>query len=131
AAIFFYLYFSKTPCFRLMANKSIIFRLCLFALTVCLFADCKKRREFNEENAQVTVDTRYIQGENDEVIKDINTVMMEQFLLRGRTSAPEHDEATSVCGAALDTTHIFTGEVSMNYNGKSCYGRSRSGTVKF
>jgi len=92
---------------------------------------CKKKKEFNQESAQSCVDARMVQGENDEVVKDINIAIMEDFLLRGRgTSQPAQVAATSLCGVTLDTTKVTSGILTMLYNGNNCYGRTRTGSVK-
>lgn len=89
---------------------------------------CKKKRAFNEENALLTVDARMVQGECDEVIKDVNTVIMEETLLRGK-GVSSRPAGTSVCGVKLDTSRLDEGIVTLNYGG-SCYGKTRSGTVR-
>jgi hypothetical protein len=102
----------------------------LFVLTgaALVFISCKKKKEFNNETAQTTVDMRSALGEIDEVLKDINTVMMERYPLRGRTSGTS---STSVCGVTLDSLGELTGKMTMNYNGTDCYGRKKTGSVKF
>jgi hypothetical protein len=112
--------------------QRLIWKLSLLALLLGLTQACKKKREFNEETGQVTVDSRLVMAENDEVIKEINTVIIEQFLLRGRTSGSTKEAAGSpVCGAKLDTTRVVSGIMTINYDGTNCFGRVRTGSVRF
>jgi hypothetical protein len=95
-------------------------------------AGCKKKREFNGESGQSSVDARMVQGENDEVVKDVNIAIMEDFLLRGRSSVQTSQVAgTSLCGVILDTTKVMSGIITLNYNGTNCFGRTRTGSVRF
>lgn len=89
---------------------------------------CKKKRMFNEEDAQDTVDARYTQGELDEVIKDINTVIMEQYMLRGKP-ASGGTTTTSICGASVDSMQLVSGGALITYKGQNCFGKVRSGSV--
>lgn len=90
---------------------------------------CKKKRAFNEEDAQDSFDVRSALGETDELIKDLNTVVAEQFLLRGRPTTGTSSATTSVCGAIVDTTRLTSGIVVITYTSANCYGRTRSGTM--
>jgi hypothetical protein len=96
-----------------------------------VLAGCKKKQEFNQETAQATVDNRFVMSEMDEVVKEVNTVVMEQFLLRGKVSGGSGATGNPVCGAKTDTTSMLTGEVNINYDGSECFGRVRTGSVKF
>ncbi|MDI1356109.1 MAG: hypothetical protein PSX36_14415 [bacterium] len=105
----------------------------LFALLL-LGSSCKKKRAFEDETAQDAVDIRFTQGECDEIIKDVNTVIMEQYLLRGRNSdllGTTEGSTTTVCGVKLDTILLTKGIVTMNFDGSNCSGRSRTGSVRF
>src|SRR5688572_23634379 len=102
-----------------------IFQLFVLTAALSLAFSCKKKREFNEETAQTTVDLRSALGEIDEVLKDINTVMMERYPLRGRSSS--ETATTTVCGVTLDSLGELTGKMTMNYNGEDCYGRKKTG----
>jgi hypothetical protein len=109
--------------------KQYLIYCCLLAGTFFV-AGCKKKQQFNQETGQVTVDARLMMGENDEVIKEINTIMMEQYLLRGKSSGTSSTTG-SVCGAKIDTTAILSGVIVIRYDGSNCSGRTRSGEVKF
>jgi hypothetical protein len=100
--------------------------------SVIFFAGCKKKRAFKEETGQVTVDNMTTQCENDEAVKDINIVILEQYLLRGKSASPQAMmiSTTSVCGVKLDTTGRPGGIITLNYTGADCYGRSRTGSIK-
>lgn len=102
----------------------------LCAVLVLTAASCKKNKAFKQETAQTAVDLRHAMGEMDEVIKDVNTVLMEQYLLRGRVSSAS-TPSTSVCGVTLDTLGLLTGKVTLTYNGTDCFGRTRTGKVIF
>jgi hypothetical protein len=101
------------------------------------FSACKKKQAFKNENGQVTVDNRVTQGENDEAIKDVNIVIMEQNVLRGKSSGTQapYTATTSICGVKLDTTGLLKGTgpggiIILNYTGEECYGRIRTGSIK-
>jgi hypothetical protein len=112
-----------------MPALKYIIRFSVFALCLCVVAGCKKKKQFNEETAVVTVDNRMVMAESDEVIKEVNTIMMEQFLLRGRVSGAS--AGSSICGASIDTTQMLKGIVTIRYNGANCFGRIRNGQVRF
>lgn len=117
----------------MVLNKILRTGTVFLVLLLIFISSCKKKRAFDDENAQDAVDIRFTQGECDEVIKDINTVIMEQFLLRGKNSeALEATEGstTSVCGVVLDTAQVTKGVITLNFNGSNCSGRNRSGSVK-
>jgi hypothetical protein len=114
----------------LLTNKTILCGLAA-VLLIAASAGCKKKREFNEETAEATVDNRLAMAEVDEVIKEINTVMMEQYLLRGRISGGSATGSSSICGAKVDTIGVLTGKASITYDGTDCFGRSRTGDVTF
>ncbi len=113
-----------------MKHYAIWFLLFLFLTGI--WAGCSKKREFNEESAQSTVDARMVQGESDEVIKDVNIAIMEDFLLRGRSLNQVMQIAgTSLCGVILDTSKVLSGILTLQYNGSNCFGRTRTGNVRF
>src|SRR5690606_13801144 len=91
-----------------------------------------KKRDYKLETAQDAVDSRYVQGECDAVICDVNKVLVEQFDLRGRGT--EENEVTDtysvlICGATIDESQKNIGLVAINYNGENCQGYSRTGRV--
>lgn len=104
--------------------------LILLLVPFLFMSACKKKRAFNEEDAQDSVDVRSEMGEIDEVLKDLNTVISEQFLLRGRPAKGITSSSTTVCGALVDTTRLTSGLVVITYTGAACYGRTRTGTVR-
>ena len=53
--------------------------VCVLVLFVTI--SCKKKKAFKEEDGQTPVDTRMMQGQNEEVLQDINTAIMEQSLI--------------------------------------------------
>jgi hypothetical protein len=116
------------------SRKVLFAGLLGLSMLLVIGSSCKKKRAFNEEDAQDTVDARLAQGECDEIVKDVNTVIMEQFLLRGKSAESQGSpgtSTTSICGVSLDTTGLTGGVITINYLGTNCYGRIRSGSVKF
>jgi hypothetical protein len=101
----------------------------IIAILLITGTSCKDKKAFNQESAQSTVDLRNGMGEMDEVIKDINTVIVEQYTLRNRSAA--HSPTTSVCGVKLDTTGQLDGRMTLIYDNTDCYGRTRIGKVRF
>jgi hypothetical protein len=101
----------------------------LLVLPAFFIISCKKKVAFKEEDAQDTYDVRSALGETDELIKDLNTVVAEQFLLRGRPEKGISSASTTVCGAVLDTTRLTSGIVVITYTGATCFGRTRTGMV--
>ena len=106
-----------------------LIRTFLFTSILLAAPSCKKKKAFDSETAQSTVQLRTVMGELDEVLKDVNTVIMEQYTLRGRVSS--QTATTSICGAALDTLGMVTGKVTISYDGTDCYGKKRNGKVIF
>lgn len=106
--------------------------LALIALCV-LFGSCKKKRAFKEEDAQITADVRMVQGQIDDVLKDINIVIMNRSLLRGKPDGGAGDEGgkLSACGFRIDTSVANQGIISLRYDSSSCNGVKRMGTVMF
>src|SRR5688572_19152513 len=79
---------------------------------------CKKRRAFKEENGQVPVDMQMVQAENDAAVTAVNVAVMDQYLLRGKSSGPVEAEdvfGTDKCGLKIDTTKLFSGIAFLNY----------------
>jgi hypothetical protein len=113
-------------------GKQVLLYL-IVILTVFSFITCKKKRAFKNEDGQVTVDNRMTQGETDEAVKDVNIVIMEQYLLRGKSSntvSTIFTGTTSICDAILDTSLRDKGIVKLNFSGKECYGRKRTGAIR-
>ncbi|HQQ95503.1 MAG TPA: hypothetical protein PLQ93_13195 [Bacteroidia bacterium] len=95
---------------------------------------CKKKQEFKNEDGQSTVDSRTVQGENDAVMGDANTVISDQGLLSGReaSSGAKLSQVlkTSICGLTVDTTQVTSGILTLNYNGTVCNNRKREGSIR-
>ncbi len=93
---------------------------------------CKKKNEFKGEDAQDSVDTRTVQGENDAAIGDANTVLSDQALLSGRPAGEKLSKvtATSICGMTVDTTQVTSGILYLNFDGTVCNNRKREGKIK-
>ena len=98
-----------------------------------LLISCKKRRAFNEENANDATHIGTFRSESDAVIEDLNNVISNQFLLRGRAYTADETEdsnGSGICGLNLDTTKILSkGIVTLLYTGEPCKNRKRKGSV--
>jgi hypothetical protein len=115
-------------------NQIILYCLFLtFILVSLFFSSCKKRKAFNEENATDATHVGTFRAETDAVIEDINNVISNQFLLRGKgLAANEMDDTngSGICGLSLDTTKILSkGTVTLFYTGEPCKNRKRAGSV--
>jgi hypothetical protein len=88
---------------------------------------CAKRRAFNDESAQTPVEVRQFQLEQDIVMTEANTLLADQFLMRGKQAG---GFAKSLCGCTADTGAVFTGTVSLVYNNSLCNNRRRNGKVR-
>ncbi len=111
----------------------------LFGITVILlfavalvFTSCKKRKAFNDENGQASIDNRNAQSENDAAINDINDVIGQQTTLHGRSSGVYSTKGVTgnLCGLTIDTAGIATGSVKLNYDGTTCFNRKRTGSIR-
>lgn len=112
----------KTSYYKLILKAGL-----LVSMTLLLTTGCKKKRAFNEESAQDTADTRMAQGENEEVIKDVDLAIMERKLLTGSASAPA---GTSLCGVIIDTSLESSGIITLRFKDTSCYNKKRKGSIK-
>lgn len=117
----------------MIVNRDFTRVLLVCILLSFLAGSCKKKRAFNEEDAQSTVDARTVQGQNDEAVKDVNIAIMEQALIRGRAVSETGETGTlgtELCGLSLDTSQVFSGIIKLNYNGTECYGLKRTGSIR-
>lgn len=103
--------------------------LALLTLTL-VFLSCKKRRAFKEEDAQITVEVRTLQAQVDEALKDINLVIMNRSLFRGRP-AGSTPQGLTLCGFDLDTSAAYQGIMTIQYNSTECKGYKRKGYLRF
>lgn len=111
------------PSMRLIKYLIFVF---VITGTLLFVSACKKKQQFTEESAQDAVDTRVAMGELDELVKNINIIIAEQFTLRGK---PSGGGSTSVCGVEFDTTLLTQGTLSMLFKGEVCGKRKISGRV--
>lgn len=94
----------------------------------CLAFSCKKHNDFANESAQDAVDMRVAVGETDELLKNINLLISEQFVLRGKPQAGG-STATGVCGIEFDSTRLTSGYLDINFLGVPCGNRTVQGKV--
>ncbi|MFH0893491.1 MAG: hypothetical protein V2A54_03555 [Bacteroidota bacterium] len=109
----------------------------LFTVVAFVASGCAKRKDFKNENGQVSEDNRNIQAETDQAINDANNVVSNNATLNGKigqyTLSEQAAAMTSgnVCGATVDTTLKTSGIVTLNFDGVTvCNNRKRAGSVK-
>jgi len=115
-----------------MNPKRVYVKVVLLCLPLLLMiGSCKKKRAFNEENGQAAEDIRSVQGQNDEVLADVNIAIIEQSLLRGRSSsgAEVSISGTELCGVDVDTLRVYQGIIRLRYNGISCNSTRKTGEI--
>lgn len=110
---------------KFVKNTICILLTFSFLFTV---SGCRKRQDFSNESAQDAVDIRVAMGEIDELIKNINIIISEQFTLRGRPGGGGSG-STSVCGVQLDTAALARGNLDLRFTGEVCGKRSYKGNV--
>jgi hypothetical protein len=98
------------------------------AAVILLAVACKKRQAFNSETAQVAVDNQMILSATESAIAESQLAVMDQSLMRGKSSGGGTLKATS-CGVELDTVSVGQGIVTINYTGASCGSVRRTGKV--
>jgi len=117
-----------------MAKTLHRFTVAFFSLTIFVFlffsSSCKKRKAVDEEDAQITVDVRYTQSECDEVVRIINAIILEQQVLRGKTTDVAETTSFSICGVTVDSSKYKDGIFTINFTNALCGSHRRSGTVK-
>jgi len=96
-------------------------------LLASLFWSCAKRRAFNDEGAQTPVEVRQFQLEQDMVMTEVNTILADQFLMRGRQAGGSF--AKTLCGCTADTSAVYNGTVLLQYNNQLCNNRRRTGRI--
>jgi hypothetical protein len=112
-------------------QKSLTAVLAFLFIVLLPVSSCKKKRAFNEEDAQDALDVRVLQGECDEIWRDANTVVLENPGLRSKEQdASAGSATTSICGASIDTSHLQQGIFVVNYTGADCFGRVRTGAIR-
>jgi hypothetical protein len=117
-----------------MKTRSIAYSLGVLALAgSLLFTGCKKQKEFNNEDGQASSDNRTAQSEHDNAMNDVNDVISNQNLLKGKgvqTQGVQSIMGTSICGLSLDTAGINQGTIKLNYDGTVCNNRKREGSIR-
>jgi len=116
-----------------MKTKGITSKILLLLLATSLvFTACKKRKAFNDEDGQSSIDNRNVQSENDAAINDVNDVISNQPSLHGRSASPTGAQGVTgnICGLSVDTAASVAGSVKLNYNGTTCGNRTRTGSIR-
>jgi hypothetical protein len=136
---FFHIFSFWNPGVLIMCNRRLVNKcistvlLCGFFVSLSFLASCKKRRAFNEENAQEPYDAGMFRAEGDAAMEDVNNAVSNQFLLRGKpVSMSESEDAltNTPCGLTVDTSDVSGGVIILNYNGAACNNRIREGSIK-
>lgn len=109
-------------------KKFIQIFLTLFVLVIALplFLSCKKTRAFNSEDCQTAGDVNFIRNETDEIITDVQNVLSEQFLTRGKLTEVN---TYSTCYYSEDTSNVFSGVISLSYLTSTCQTTKKEGMV--
>ena len=118
-----------------MKSNKLVYALALLVLSGSLaLTSCKKKKEFKNEDGQASADSRSAQGELDGGVSDANSVIQNDALLNGRTVNSEELSKilTGPCSNVytVDTTGRYMGKITLNYNGVSCWNRTRSGSIR-
>ena len=73
-----------------------------------VFINCKKQREFKNEDGQTSADNQNVQSECDQAINDANNVVSSIGNINGQSYNKELTSTQltngEVCGATIDTT---------------------------
>lgn len=117
-----------------MKSNKFLYVLSLLVLSGSLvFTSCKKRKEAKNEDGQASSDNRSAQGELDGGISDANSTIQSDGLLNGRGMPSNVQKILGGPCAnvyTVDTTGRYMGIVTLNYNGVSCWNRTRTGKIK-
>ncbi|MES2681709.1 MAG: hypothetical protein V4635_17570 [Bacteroidota bacterium] len=116
-----------------MRTTQIAFKISLlFFVILFSFSACKKRRAFNEEDGQASIDYWCVQSENDAVVSDVNDLLSGNRSLRELGDSPSSIKGATgtLCDFSLDTALLGTGTVKLNYNSITCGNRTRTGSIK-
>lgn len=102
-------------------------------MLVLLLLSCGKRRAFNEEDGQTSVDVVNFQTDGDAILQDVFSLVSNQWVIRGKNySSDEFTEINveKICGATIDTSRVnSSGVVVINYNNADCGSIKRSGRI--
>jgi hypothetical protein len=110
-----------------MPKFTLSLKIFFIIAAALFFWSCAKRRAFNDESAQTPVEIRQFQLEQDVVMTEANTLLADQFLMRGKQSG---GFAKTLCGCDADTGSVFSGTVSLVYNNSVCNNRRRTGKIQ-
>jgi hypothetical protein len=117
-------------------NKLYLWIITILFSFALMVASCKKKEQEpnpqpveqqKTEDGQPVSDNSDAKAENDQAITDINDIISADQKLSGKSTAGA--PASGVCGATLDTTGIYNGSVTINYNGTTCFNRTRTGKI--
>lgn len=105
----------------------------LLLLLVLLTLSCSKRRAFNEEDGQASVDIINFQTDGDAILHDVFSLVSNQWVIRGKnysSSELEEINVEKICGASIDTSKVNSGGIIViNYNNAECGSIKRSGRI--
>jgi hypothetical protein len=117
-----------------MKTTRLFYSLGLILLaTILSFTACKKRKAFNDEDGQSSIDNKNAMSENDAAIGDVNDIISSRdYLSGGRSSGTSGVMGVTgnACGMTLDSLDMNQGSVKLVYNGITCRNRTRTGTIK-
>jgi len=87
-------------------KNKLLYILGILALGSALtFTSCKKKKAFNDEDGQASIDNKNVQSENDAAVNDVNDVISQQPMLHGRSSSTTGTKGVTgtLCGLTVDT----------------------------
>jgi hypothetical protein len=116
-----------------MKTSRLFYSLGLVLLAAILtFTACKKRKAFNDEDGQSSIDNKNVMSENDAAIGDVNDIISGRTNLSGRSSGTSGVTGITgnACGLTIDSVDINQGSVKLVYDGTTCRNRTRTGTIK-
>lgn len=119
-----------------MKTTKLFLSLSVIALAAGLmFTSCKKRQAFKDEDGQASADNSTANSENDAAISDVNDVISNTPLMKGKSSDPNNTNGTNgilgnICGLSVDTNGAYIGTIKLNYQGIVCNNRKREGSIK-
>lgn len=118
-------------------NKLFSSLLLLSLSSMLLISGCKKKETESttpsvDESGQNSNDNRTAQSENEAAINDINDVIGNENLLRGKSSSETVVSGITgtICGLTVDTFGLGKGNIRLNFNGTTCNNRNRTGSIK-
>ena len=110
--------------------------LALLAASSLFLASCKKETPepapppVQQESGESSTDNRDVQSEDDVVMGDINTVIMDNSRFSGRVSGAQGAASATLCGLSVDTAGAAGGSLTLNFDGTTCNNRTRTGAIK-